>query len=243
VRRNAFVRALGATLLGAIAGCAGKRSTMSANEPPEPTVDRRALRIVVLGDSLAFGTGASKPTGGFAWRTYEALARTHPGSRVTNYAIGGTTAADVLRLESGRLTGDAADVVIVCVGGNDVLHRIAPESFAGSYERVIAAVRARDPRALVVCCGVPDVALSPIFSSSETAGVERLTHADDDAVRRIAARNGAVFFDLYALTHRERGRTAAFLSADQFHPSDRGHRLIADALVPLVERALQKRRL
>jgi lysophospholipase L1-like esterase len=207
----------------------------------QATGDARPLHLVVLGDSLALGIGASTPTGGFAWRVYEGLARTHPGSQVSNFAIGGTTAADVYRLEAERLAHRDADVVLLCVGGNDVLRRVSTGSFARSYTRLVGRIRALQPHALIVCCGVPDVALSPIFAPSETNGIERVTKTDDAAVRRVAAANGAVFFDLYTVTRKERGRTEAFLSADQFHPSDAGHTLIANALLPVLESALAKR--
>jgi lysophospholipase L1-like esterase len=238
MRRNGFLLAAGVFGASFLAACGHGARTTTATQAAG---DAQPLDIVVLGDSLALGIGASTPTGGFAWRVYEALARTHPGSRIANFAIGGTTAADVYRLEAERLAHRRADIVLLCVGGNDVLRRVSTGSFARNYTRLAGRIRELQPHALLVFCGVPDVALSPIFASTETSGVERVTKTNDAAVRRIAAANGAVFFDLYAVTHKERGRTAAFLSADQFHPSDAGHALIASALIPMVEGTLAKR--
>ena len=113
------------------------------------------MRIVVLGDSLAFGTGASAPRNAFIFRAFLRVRAQQPGSRIDNFAIGGSTAADVLRLQAPRLAHARADVVVICVGGNDVVHRVGAADFARTYAQLVARVRALQPHAAIVCCGVP----------------------------------------------------------------------------------------
>jgi lysophospholipase L1-like esterase len=199
--------------------------------PPAP------LNIVVLGDSLALGTGAADPANGLAFRIYRALAAARPGSEVTNFSIGGCRAADVTRLEVGSLDPRTTDVVLLIVGGNDVVRRTPLKEFAREYRKLLAAIRARVPRATVIAFGVPDVARSPLFSDTR-AKTEALSRADDAAARRAAAAEGASFVDLFAFTQRE-SASADFFSSDDFHPSDAGYARLADFALPPIERALE----
>ena len=226
-------RSTALALLAALAGCARRPPP-----PPRPAATPgRPVRIVVLGDSLAFGTGASAPRNAFIFRAYLRVREQHPGSRVDNFAISGATVADVLRLQAPRLAHARADVVVVCVGGNDVVHRVAAADFARTYASLVARVRTVQPHAAVVCCGVPDVGLSPLFTGADHDAVTRLSRQNDAAIRAVAARTGAAFVDLYATTQRQHGDVNRFLSEDRFHPSDAGYAQLADALAPALLRA------
>lgn len=234
MRRSALLAGLGAT---AALGACGRRA---GHEGPAAATLGGPKHIVVLGDSLAFGSGASAPDRSFTFRAYLRVRARYPGSRIDDDAIPGSTASDVLRLQVPRLRHVPADAVVICVGGNDVVRRIAPAEFAGEYGRLVAGVRALVPRAAIVCCGVPDVGQSPLFTGPDHAEVTALSRVDDAAVRAVGARYHAAFADLYTATARRRD-AAHFLSEDRFHPSDAGHAALADVLAPVLLRALDRR--
>ncbi|MGP6189902.1 MAG: SGNH/GDSL hydrolase family protein [Vulcanimicrobiaceae bacterium] len=194
----------------------------------------------MLGDSLALGTGASDSSRGFAFVTYLAIEAGRPGSEISNYAIGGSVTRDVTRLQVARLRERHVDCAIVCVGSNDVVRGTPAATFAASYDRLLRDVRRTVPHTALVVLGVPDVSLSPLFAD-HAREVRALASTDNDAARVAARAAGAQFVDLFALTHGRRD-PARFLSADRFHPSDEGDRLIASALTPVVNRALDARR-
>ncbi len=230
MRRSALFLAL-----GALAACAHRSRTFPAprGTPGPPK------RIVALGDSLAFGSGASAPDRGFIFQAYLRVRAQDPGSRLDDFAIPGSTARDVLRLQAPRLAHEAADAVVVCVGGNDVVHRVETFAFAQTYARLVARVRALQPHAAIVCCGVPDVGMSPLFTGVDHAEVAALSRAGDAAVRAIAARSGATFVDLYAAVRAHRD-VNHFLSNDRFHPSDAGYTAFADVLTPALLHVLSQ---
>lgn len=230
MRRSALLASL-----AALAACARR----PAAAPPLRATPGRPVRIVALGDSLAFGTGASAPRNGFIFQAYLRVLERRPGSRIDDYAIPGSVAADVLRVQVPRLAHARADAVVICAGGNDVVHRNTPAAFAATYARLIARVRALQPRAAIVCCGVPDVGLSPLFTGADHDEVAGLSRTDDAAVRAVARRFRAAFADLYAVTTRSHGSVNRFLSDDRFHPSDAGHAALAAVLAPVLLRALE----
>ncbi|MDB5073706.1 MAG: Lipolytic enzyme precursor, partial [Candidatus Eremiobacteraeota bacterium] len=220
--------------LAALAGCARR----PVEAPRTHATPGRPVRIVALGDSLAFGTGASAPRNGFIFRAFLRVRERHPGSRIDSYAIGGSTANDVLRLQVPRLAHARADAVVICVGGNDVARRVDAARFAQTYAKLVARVRALQPHAAIVCCGVPDVGLSPLFTGLDHTAVTRLAHEDDTAVRAIARRAPATFVDLHKATQHARGDVNRYFSDDRFHPSDAGYAELADVLAPALLRAL-----
>lgn len=230
MRRTLF---LICALLGS--GCARTASM------PQARVPHGALppvAISVLGDSLAFGTGASDTSNGFAFDVYRAIARDRPGSEITNLAIGGSVAADVLRLQVARLHERRANVVVLCVGGNDIVRATDPAAFGRTYRELVTAIRRAAPRAALVAVGVPDVSISPLFRE-RPAIVRALAAADDRAARRAVRDAHGRYVDLFGLTRRADAET--FLSDDRFHPSDRGHAAIARLTLPAVREALQNK--
>lgn len=230
MRRSGFLA------LAALASCARPEAAPSSVAPGTlPPV-----RIAALGDSLAFGTGASTPENGFIFRAFERVRRERPDSEIDNFAMGGSTAADVLRLQVARLRR-RFDVVIICVGGNDVVRRVDPATFGATYARLIAAVRRLQPQAQIVCCGVPNVGRSPLFGGPEAGAISALARADDAQVRSVVRREHAAFVDLYAVTSIRHADESRFLSDDRFHPSDDGYATFANALVPVVLRAADRR--
>lgn len=233
--RNArAVLACGLAALVAVTACSGPRQIARAGTPGAPPV-----QIAVLGDSLALGTGAGDTSGGFAFRIYRSIEAARPGSEITNVAIGGSTAADVLRLQAGRLRERRFDIVLLCVGGNDVVRSVATPAFARAYTRLLHSIRLDAPHAAIVAIGVPDVSISPLFAD-HAAAVRRLAAADDRAAREAARDEGIRYVDLFALTARKHD-AAGFLSQDRFHPSDDGHAQIAAQALPVVEAALRER--
>jgi lysophospholipase L1-like esterase len=199
--------------------------------------DSAPLRILVLGDSLALATGASQPDGGFIFPLFRELLATHPGSRLDNVAIGGSMVADVLRLQLPQVMRSVPNIVIVCVGGNDVVRGTSLDAFTRTYRALLDALRRAAPRAQIICCGVPDVAASPLFADERTT-IARRSAADDAAVRAAARARGARFVDLFAVTALSAGRDAGFFSADRFHPSDAGYALLRAALRPALAAAM-----
>jgi lysophospholipase L1-like esterase len=108
---------------------------------PAPAAAGEAPAYIAIGDSLAFGVGASDPaSGGYVARTYEALRSSERyrdrGLELVNLGVPGATSADLLlpggqldlalseirdRQEDTSSSDDNAEIITVDIGGNDVL--------------------------------------------------------------------------------------------------------------------------
>jgi lysophospholipase L1-like esterase len=190
-----------------------------------------ALRLAVLGDSIGFGEGATRPEDRPAARLSRALE--DRGSPVTTkvLAVPGARSAD-LRGQVDRAVTWHPDIAVVVIGANDLGHRVPPAQAARDLGDAVR--RLREAGADVVVAPAPDLSVVPqvpeAYRALIKAGSEKLRAQQVEAVvaagGRVADRDGATSTAFRA--------DASLFSGDDFHPSSAGYAVIADALLPEV---------
>jgi lysophospholipase L1-like esterase len=116
--------------------------------PAAPAAAKETPAYVALGDSIAFGVGASDPaTGGYVARVFDALRRSDRysdrGLELLNLGVPGATSSDLLlpggqleralneireRQEDTSSADDNVEIITIDIGGNDVLALLTPDS-------------------------------------------------------------------------------------------------------------------
>jgi lysophospholipase L1-like esterase len=190
--------------------------------------------ICVLGDSLALGLGADRPEEGFVFKAVTNLMASY-ALTLTNFAIIGATAADVLRLQVPRIRPASFDVGIVCVGANDAKSFSASGDFASAYDGILSAIR-RNGKCRLICCGIPDVSLSPRLSKEEAMTAQVLIREYNASIRSLASTNHGSFVD-YSFLNGTRG----LFSGDGYHPSSAGYEKMVAALQYALNNAVRLR--
>ena len=197
-----FWRAVACIALAlAIAGC-GKQASL----PKLASGDV----IVAFGDSLTHGTGASEH------ESYPAVLAQLIGREVVRSGVPGEVTAQGLQRLPDVLDEYRPRLVIVCLGGNDMLRRL---SMADTRSNLRAIVRTLKERNIgVVLIGVPQPALlsSPPEFYAELAQ-EFAVPYEGEILKTV----------LYA----------AEMKADPIHPNARGYRKMAEAVAALLRRA------
>ncbi|MGB3908913.1 MAG: SGNH/GDSL hydrolase family protein [Pseudolysinimonas sp.] len=178
------------------------------------------LRLVVVGDSTAVGTGAESLDDALPGRLGKLL-----GARWRVVGRNGATAADVLRDHIDEAAGGPADVAVLMVGWNDALKLRSGRAFARDLEMLIDRLVAASPKGRIVVVGPPafaDFAVLPRplrnALGAHTTGLSRIA-------ARVAGERGVDFapgFD---------GRS---VSSDGFHPDRRGYKSIAAGIVAVL---------
>ncbi|GGK45916.1 SGNH/GDSL hydrolase family protein [Salinarimonas ramus] len=188
------------------------------------------FRVLAIGSSSTFGTGASAPSLTYPARL-EALLRARIAREdvvVVNAGIPGETADATLDRFARLLAQERFDLAIWQVGTNDALRGVAPDEFAARLERGVAL--ARDGR-------VPLLVVDPQYFPGipDRVAYERTVRLVGDLAE---ARGVAVLrrYDVMrAWADRSEAHLASMLSGDRFHMGDAGYAcladLIADALV------------
>lgn len=194
-----------------------------ASEPYRQVPPQPAVRLLVVGDSTAVGTGASAPSDSLAGQ----IGRDHPRLLIHNRARDGATFADV----PAQIEGAQAryDLVLVQAGGNDVLRLRDLGDTRRDIDRVLALAGERAPQVLLMPAG--NLGNAPFFFPPLSWWMTARSRALHRHVRAAASAAGAVYVDLF----HERAddpfvQRPGLHAADGLHPSDAGYAVWREAL-------------
>lgn len=198
--------------------------------------DGRRLRFVVLGDSTAAGLGAGSPEHAYATVLAERLAREGWRVELLAYGVSGARVADVREEQVALAVAAEPDLVFVGIGANDTTHLTS----LGDVERDMRAAldRLLETDAVVVVSGPPDMRaaawLEPLRSLAGWRG--RRVAA---VIEAVAEEKGVPVVDLaeeagpFFVANPEEA-----FAEDDFHPGPAGYRAWADAIYPVLSRAI-----
>jgi lysophospholipase L1-like esterase len=200
--------------------------------------DGEPLRFVVLGDSTAAGLGAGSPEFAYATVLSERLATEGYRVDLTALGISGARAADVATAQVPLAVAADPDLVFIGIGANDSTHLTSLSSVAASMDKALTELEATG--ATIVVAGPPDMRahawLEPLRSivgwrgRQVAARIEEVAHAHGLLTVPLAEQAGPYF-----ASHPEDA-----YGADDFHPGPGGYRAWADAIYPVLIRALER---
>jgi lysophospholipase L1-like esterase len=195
------------------------------------------VRFLVLGDSLAFGTGATRAEHTLGARLSRVLQQAGEPVELHVVAVPGATSLD---LAAQVRRAPDADVALLVVGANDLTRQVPPARAAAALGSAVRELRGRGTEVLVV--PIPDlssVAWVPPAFRVVVAGICDQLRARQAAAAEAA---GAVVAPVAPELSRRFAADPTLFSADRFHPSSAGYALVAEALGPhLVELAARRR--
>ncbi len=137
-----------------------KRPVTSRHTPP-PNPE-----ILAFGDSLTYGFGSQDP----ATQSYPARLQRITGQPVVNAGVNGETSAEGLRRIESLLRQYRPGLVILCLGGNDILQRHSRQELKKNLRRIILQIRASGAKIFLIA--VPDfgiLGLNPLPLYQELA--------------------------------------------------------------------------
>lgn len=217
--------------------------------PAQAGVDKGA-KLVVLGDSIAAGVGASDEA-----HSYAQLLADQFGFQLSNFAVGGHASDDLLRIlaedEAAKQAIREADVINVSIGGNDLLaanvitlvlrmiflkdaSAADPyiEEFRGKFAQIIAQLKELNGGAMLIVQSLYNCMDGiPLVGEAYEMAVAKLNQVYKDY---LAEHPGAfIFADVYSAYKGREG----FVFRDRLHPSDAGHEEIARVLGAIMDGA------
>lgn len=177
-----------------------------------PPISKLASNDVVLafGDSLTYGTGAK------AEDSYPAVLGQLIGRTVVRSGVPGEQTAGGLARLPEVLDEHKPRLVIVCLGGNDMLRKGAPETIEANLRKILAEIKSRGLDAMLI--GVP----TPTLIANPPEFYGRLAREF-----AIPYEGGIITSVLYK----------SDLKSDPIHPNAAGYRKVAEAVAKLMRDA------
>ena len=194
--------------------------------------------MVVLGDSLASGYGASVHENGLSHRIFTQLRAERPGSTYSNFAVPHSTMGDVLRHQVPKLHGAQANLVLLIAGANDLRYTRDTFVFARRFRHLLHSVHDAAPQAIVIAGGMPDVTQTIGVPALLKAPILRVCARLNETMRRIVNARNDCFVDLFAYTNAPLQAAHLYLCDDGYHPNDFGYAEISERAYPAIAEKL-----
>ncbi|MBN2688104.1 MAG: SGNH/GDSL hydrolase family protein [Deltaproteobacteria bacterium] len=177
-------------------------------------------RILVVGDSTGVGTGASRPQDSIAGRLYQ----DNPHITVVNRSINGARVEDILRQVSRDDDGEF-DIVLVQVGGNDILRFTPIDRLHDMIKRVLEEAGRRGRHVIFISTG--NVGLAPAFFPPLTWIYSSRTRKVRALFIEEAAYADVEYVDLFKEKDEDPflRDPEVYYATDYLHPGSEGYRL------------------
>lgn len=166
-------------------------------------------QVLALGDSLTAGAGVAPQE---AW-PYLLAGRT--GWGVINGGVSGDTSGEALRRLPALLEEHKPVLVLVTLGGNDILRQIPPDTTTANLGQILALTREHGAKAVLLATPKPSV-----------AGVIFQSLSPPDFYRRVAEEHDVPLIEdavAEVLSDPQ-------LKGDPLHPNAAGHALLSEKI-------------
>jgi lysophospholipase L1-like esterase len=165
--------------------------------------------IMAFGDSLVAGVGAT--TG----NDFVSIVSRRLGRTIVNMGRSGDTTATALARVDTDIISAHPHVVIILLGGNDVLRGISQQQTMSNMRAIIQRIQSSGARVVLVG-----------LYSNQTLGIDYET-----GFRNLATETGAAYVPNALSGVIDNAQNMS----DTLHPNDRGYQIIADRVDPVVQ--------
>ncbi len=217
--------------------------------------NEEAIQIVVIGDSIARGTG--DVTGkGVTDGLENYFVNRGQDTLITNIAVDGLKSIELKeQLTDGTIPDliSSADIIVLSIGGNDMQALVGGEEslldfslfgetqaeYLNHLQQIIETIRGYNPNSYILFIGlydpIDDDLLDMLSTSPDIEYLENLQEWNYQTQKVIDQDPFGLFVPTYDLFKWNLNK---YISYDRFHPSSEGYRAISDRLVQYFSSAI-----
>jgi lysophospholipase L1-like esterase len=203
---------------------------------------RERIVYVAIGASDTVGVGAEDPRAD-AWPSVFSRIALPQNAEYHNLGISGATTQEALRSQLPKAERLRPTIVTIWLNVNDLTHGVMPDVYEERLLRLLTSLREVGAQQILVA-NTPVLEDLPAYRSCLEPGAVDVTcrfpgfvpppelvrfavDAYNEAIERAAEAAGAIVVDLHALGSAPASHPD-WVSADGFHPSSEGYRVVAE---------------
>lgn len=181
-------------------------------------IDAPGPRILLAGDSVVFGVGASKPETSIAGL----FGQDFPTASITNVGVSGAK-TDGLVEQLRTVQGQRFDVVVIIVGANDVIHFAHLKKSLERLDQAFTLVQALSDQIVFMPEG--DLSNAPLLPRLSSLVLSPRTRQFRTGAISLAETYRVTYIDVFRERADDPWRTNVkkYYAADYFHPADAGY--------------------
>ncbi len=202
------------------------------NVPNAPT-------IMVVGDSTAYGTGSSDPKLSVAGR----IAGDFPEYSIINKGKNGQTVKELLRSFSETTIPADTAVLLIQIGGNDILQFTNPDSLRTDIRKLLIEATARSPQTILMTSGnVGGAEAFAPYGSKRSQALEERTLLVREIFMEESLQQGVAYVDLYRAPSEDVfiQEPERYMAQDGLHPNGEGYGVWYASLLPVLQSHLRR---
>lgn len=192
--------------------------------------------ILVLGDSTGYGTGSADSRNTIAGR----MGADFPDYSITNISKNGRTIGELTDVLPELLGSTQYDVILIQIGGNDVLQKKDPDTAAVSLNEIFRLTNQHAKKVVMMSTG--NIGAAPEFTADEGKVYEEVTRTFRKMFISLAAQNSVTYVDVFKEPAEDEfvSDPKTNTSIDGLHPTDAGYGVWYKILSPVLASILMK---
>lgn len=191
------------------------------------------IQYAALGASDVVGVGATPLTNGYVYLIEDSIQQQRgEGVDLLNLGIPGADIGTIKNVSVEILKrSPTPNLITLSTGANDVIGGADPTKFEQDLNTLLTDLRSIAPNATIAVATIPDLTQVPRFREKPDRDVtESRLQSFNAAIARQARSHNALIVDLYSAPLND----SLVSDVDGFHPSDAGHRAIANAFLAVL---------
>lgn len=183
----------------------------------------KPLKYLVMGDSTAVGQGTT-PENGFAVQTAQQLAKEYKVTMI-NTGVSGAKVKGILDDQVPIAEKFKPDLVIISMTANDTVRLTNLDSVAQDAQTIVDRIITANCEAKIVITGSPDMGtvlrFYPPLKQIASWHSRRVT----DVMKKVIEKNNLTYAPAYEEVGPPFYKDPSLLSADKYHPNERGYKV------------------
>lgn len=208
--------------------------------PKSEELDQNYYNILILGDSLAKGTGDEKGLGFSGYFLNYWKTKTSKEIKTNNLAINGDVSSGLLNvIQEPQTLADikGSNMIFISIGGNEISKlkntditssttklKDIEDTYLTNLKSIFKIIRTNNPSSMVVFIGL----YNPFGKELTSDKVSILNEWNYQSQQLVSLDSNALFIPTYDLF---KYNTENYLAADNFHPNGAGYEAISDRIV------------